>query len=86
MNFNQIREYAPELTTIAQKHRITKVYVFGSVARGDATPKSDIDFLVKMEEGASLLGVAGFMYECEQLLGVKVNVVPLSNCKWSDLI
>ena len=78
MDFNQIRQYAPELTKIAQKHSITKVYVFGSVARGDTNPKSDIDFLVEMEEGASLFGVAGFSYEAEELLDIPVDVVPLS--------
>lgn len=78
MNFNRIRQYAPQLLEIAQKHGIAKVYVFGSVARGDSTVKSDVDFLLELEEGASLFGVAGFSYEAEQLLGVSVDVVPLS--------
>jgi predicted nucleotidyltransferase len=63
---------------IAQKHGITKIYVFGSVARGKPTLESDVDFLVELHEGASLFGVAGFGYESEKLLGVPVDVVPLS--------
>lgn len=63
---------------IAQKYGISKIYVFGSVARGDATDQSDIDFLVEMQEGASLFGVSGFNFESEKLLGVPVDVVPLS--------
>ncbi len=78
MNYEQIRQYAPEIVRIAHKHGISKIYVFGSVARGDATDQSDVDFLVEMQEGASLFGVGGFSYETEKLLGVSVDVVPLS--------
>lgn len=78
MNFDQIRQFAPQLRKIAQKFGIIHLYVFGSVARGDTTPQSDVDFLVEMQEGADLFGVAGFSYETEKLLGVPVDVVPLS--------
>jgi uncharacterized protein len=78
MNFEQIRNLAPQLMAIAKKHGIAKVYIFGSVARGDATAQSDVDFLVEMQEGASLFGVGGFHYETEKLLGVPVDVVPIS--------
>ncbi len=77
-DFAQIRQFAPQLLKIAQKHGISNIYVFGSVARGDNSSQSDVDFLVEMQEGASLFGVAGFSYETEKLLGVPVDVVPLS--------
>ena len=44
-----------QILTIAARHGARKVRVFGSVARGTARPSSDIDFLVEMEEGRSLL-------------------------------
>lgn len=78
MNFDQIRKFAPQINSIAQKHGISGVYVFGSVARGENTASSDVDFLVKMKPGASLFGTAGFSYEVEKLLGIPVDVVPLS--------
>jgi predicted nucleotidyltransferase len=78
INYDQIRHYAPEIKRIAQKHGISRVYIAGSVARGEETPESDVDFLVEMQLGASLFGVAGFGYEVEQLLGVQVDVIPLS--------
>ena len=78
MNFDQIQQFAPQLLKLAQKYGISKIYVFGSVARGDTTSKSDVDFLVEMQEGAPLFGVAGFSYETEKLLGIQVDVVPLS--------
>jgi predicted nucleotidyltransferase len=78
MNFDQIRQFAPQLLKIAQKYGITRIYVFGSVARGDETRQSDVDFLVEMQTGASLFGAAGFCYEAEKLLGLRVDVVPIS--------
>ena len=78
MNFDQIRQFAPQLFKIAQKHGISKIYVFGSIARGNSTTGSDVDFLVEMQEEASLFGIAGFGYEAEKLLGIQVDVVPLS--------
>ena len=44
MNFNQVRQFAPELCKIARKHGILKIYVFGSIVRGGSTPHSDVDF------------------------------------------
>lgn len=78
MNFAQIKKYAPQIMLIGKKHGIRKVFVFGSMARGQSTRLSDVDFLVEMDEGAPLFGVAGFGYEVAQLLGVNVDVVPKS--------
>lgn len=78
MTLDQLRQFTPQLMRIAQKHGIVKVFVFGSVARGEAAGGSDLDLLVEMQAGASLFGVAGFCYEAEQLLGVRVDVVPAS--------
>jgi uncharacterized protein len=78
MDQHALLQFAPQIKKIAEKHGIAKVYVFGSTARGEATAQSDIDFLVEMREGVSLFGIGGFSYETEKLLGVRVDVVPLS--------
>lgn len=78
MKFDHLRQTAPQLMKIAKRYGISKIYVFGSVARGESTAQSDVDFLVEMEAGASLFGVAGFNFEMEKLLGVRVDVVPKS--------
>jgi predicted nucleotidyltransferase len=78
MKFEQIRNLSPQIFSIAKKHGIVKIYVFGSVVREEATAQSDVDFLVEMQDGASLFGIAGFSYETEQLLGVPVDVIPIS--------
>ncbi len=49
--------------------------VFGSVARGDARPDSDVDLLVEMERGRTLLDVVAIKQDVEDLLGRKVDVV-----------
>ena len=61
---------------IAAKYSITKVYLFGSVARGESDEASDVDFLIELKHGASALGVGGFQYEVQQLLGINVDVIP----------
>jgi predicted nucleotidyltransferase len=78
MDQHMLRQFAPQIKKIAEKHGIAKVFVFGSTARGEATEHSDIDFLVEMQDDVSLFGIAGFGYETEKLLGVHVDVVPLS--------
>ena len=51
------------------------VRIFGSVARGDLKETSDIDFLVKLEQGRSLMDLGGLLYDLQQQLGVNVDVV-----------
>jgi hypothetical protein len=52
-----------------------KVRIFGSVARGEAGPSSDVDVLVEFEKGRSLLDHAGLLLDLEAILGCKVDVV-----------
>jgi uncharacterized protein len=60
---------------IASKYGARHVRVFGSVARGEADAKSDVDFLVDLEPGRSLLDLGGLQFELEALLGRPVDVV-----------
>jgi predicted nucleotidyltransferase len=64
-----------DILQIAAKYGAYNVRVFGSVARGEADEKSDIDLLVNMEKGRSLLDLAGLLIELEDLLGCKVDVI-----------
>ena len=63
-----------QILTIAARHGARKVRVFGSVARGTARRNSDIDFLVEMEEGRSLLDHAALILDLERLLKRSVDV------------
>ncbi len=64
-----------QILMLARKNGTYDVRVFGSVARGEARPDSDIDFLVKLEAGRSLLDLARFLRELQALLGERVDVI-----------
>src|SRR2546425_11699334 len=70
-----LRSKRQQILQIARKHGAYDVRVFGSVARGEAQPDSDIDLLVAMEPGRSLLDLGGLVMELRQLLGHGVDVV-----------
>lgn len=60
---------------LARANRIRAVQVFGSVARGEETPRSDVDLLVDPESDASLFDIAQFEIDMEALLERPVDVV-----------
>ena len=60
---------------VAAKHGARNVRIFGSVARGEADPASDIDLLVDKGQGTSPWFPAGLIVELEGLLGCRVDVV-----------
>ncbi|OQA41415.1 MAG: Nucleotidyltransferase domain protein [Chloroflexi bacterium ADurb.Bin325] len=64
-----------DVIRLAGKHGARNVRVFGSVARGDARPDSDIDLLVELEPGRSLFDLGGLLFDLQDLLGVDVDVV-----------
>ena len=70
-----IEKKKTEIREIAAKHGAHNIRVFGSVARGEARPDSDVDFLVDMEPGRTLLDLGGLLMELRDLLGVDVDVV-----------
>jgi predicted nucleotidyltransferase len=64
-----------EILEIAARNGAVNVRVFGSVARCDDRPDSDIDFLVNLESGRSLLDLARLLRELNTLLGYRVDVI-----------
>jgi hypothetical protein len=70
-----------EILAIAAKHGARDVRVFGSVARGEAGHSSDVDILVELEPGRTLLDHAALMLELEELLGCEVDVVTKAGLK-----
>jgi predicted nucleotidyltransferase len=60
---------------VAAHYGASNVRVFGSVARGDGDRQSDVDFLVEMASGRSLLDLGGLLSDLEELLGRRVDVV-----------
>jgi hypothetical protein len=69
-----LRARREEILRIAAQHGARNVRIFGSVARGEAKLDSDVDVLVDLEPGRSLLDHAALMLELEELLRCKVDV------------
>ena len=70
-----LREKRDEIQLIAAKHGAYNIRVFGSVARGDARPESDIDLLIDSGPNTSSWFPAGLVLDLEELLGRRVQVV-----------
>jgi predicted nucleotidyltransferase len=78
---NLIHSSRDEILSIASRHGARKIFIFGSVARGEAGPDSDIDFLVEMEPGSSLFDLGGLLFDLQQTLGVDVDVVTVEGLR-----
>ncbi len=70
-----LQERREDILRLAAQHGAHNVRVFGSVARGEARPDSDVDLLVEMEAGRSLLDLGGLLMDLQALLGREVDVV-----------
>ncbi len=69
-----IRSKRAEILALAARHGAHNVRVFGSVARGEARPESDIALLVDLEPGRNLLDLGGLLMDLRDLLQVPVDV------------
>ena len=70
-----LRDKRDEILRIAAAHGRQNVRIFGSVSCGEAGAKSDVDLLVELEPGRSLLDLIAIKQELEDLLGREVDVV-----------
>lgn len=69
------------IRNLAKAHGATSIELFGSAARGDDLPGSDIDFLVELDSGRSLLDLIGLSNDLETALGRKVETFTKSGLK-----
>lgn len=74
MNMQAVRAQRQAIAALARRHGVAEVWVFGSTARDTAGEASDLDLLVRLEPGRSLLDRAAFRADVEALLGVRVDV------------
>lgn len=77
-----VKEKRDAIIALAAKHGARNPRLFGSVARGEAEAESDIDLLVKMEEGRSLLDVSALAQDLQELLGLRVDVISEDGLYW----
>lgn len=69
-----VEVHREEIKAIVARHHGRSVAVFGSVARGDEHPSSDIDFLVELEPGTRPFEILALGADLEEALGVSVDV------------
>ncbi len=83
MTFKYIlKKQRNEIFQIAKLYGAHNIRVFGSVNKESDKPGSDVDFLVDLEKDRSLLDLAGMVYDLQQLLGRKVDVVTENGLHW----
>lgn len=75
-------EKRAEILRLAELHGARNVRVFGSVARGDNDEKSDVDFLVQMDQGRSLFDLVELKLALDDLLGIEADVVSEDGLKY----
>ena len=75
MRLDEFQNKRQAILQIARRHGAINVRVFGSVSRGEARADSDIDFLVDLEQGRSLLDLGGLLMDLQELLDCRVDVV-----------
>lgn len=65
-----------EILAIAARHGASNVRVVGSVARGEASPDSDIDLLMTIPAKRSVFDLVGLWLDLQELLGCSVSIIP----------
>ncbi len=70
-----LKDKRQKILEVAAKHGAHNVQIFGSLARGEAGPDSDLDILIKLDPDRSLLDIIAIKQDLEDLLGCKVDVV-----------
>jgi uncharacterized protein len=73
--YEQLKTKRPEILEAASRYGAFNIRIFGSVARQEADADSDIDILVELEPGRSLLDLGGLLMDLRTLLGCSVDVV-----------
>lgn len=71
----ELRARRPEIMAVAAKHGVRSLLVIGSVARGQARDDSDVDFLIELEPGRTVLDLSRLILDLIETLGRDVHVV-----------
>jgi predicted nucleotidyltransferase/DNA-binding XRE family transcriptional regulator len=80
-----LEKHYREVVDVIAGYPVTRAWVFGSVARGDDRPDSDLDLLVELTPGASVLDCVGLEDDLEMVLGCPVDVITTKELESNDL-
>ena len=81
---DRLRHLKEDVLRIAGRHNAGKIYIFGSCARGEETPESDVDFVADFKAHSTLFNVVGLELDLSDLLGCSVDVVTLDRLEKED--
>ena len=81
---DRLRHLKEDVLRIAGRHNAGKIYIFGSCARGEETPESDVDFVADFKAHYTLFNVVGLELDLSDLLGRSVDVVTLDRLETND--
>ncbi len=79
---NTLMRHRDEILKIGTRYGAYNIRIFGSVCKESDRPESDVDFLVDLERNRSLLDLGGMVFDLQQLLGRKVDVVTENGLHW----
>ena len=74
MNLAELRKFKPQIMELASQYGVSEIFVFGSVARGDADENSDVDLLVNLKPKTSLFDLIEFQQKLEDFLHKKIDI------------
>ena len=77
----RVRRHRNDLVAAAAAYGVSNLRVFGSVARGEDRPDSDVDLLADIPPGLSLFGLGRLEADLEGILGTRVNLIPAAGLK-----
>jgi len=72
---HSIEELRSIVAPVAEKYGVDKVYLFGSIARGDYTKDSDYDFCIELGKIRDLFELSGFFQELREAVGCEIDLV-----------
>jgi hypothetical protein len=79
---NALRKRRDEIVQIANRYGAHNIRIFGSVSKETDRHDSDVDFLVDLDKDRSLLDLGGMVFDLQQLLGRRVDVVTVNGLHW----
>lgn len=75
-NLSDLRARRDEILALVEAYGVSNIRIVGSVARHEATDKSDIDLLLSIPPDQDVFDLVGLWLDFEALLGCKVNLIP----------